>query len=238
MLNSKKRVLLVDRHPVFRHGLIEILNQQPDLVSSGSADSFETAVQALEQSVPDICVTDLVLRDDGGFRLLAYIKIHNPSLPILVLSTHDELLYSEEALRAGARGFVMKDETAEEILASIRRVLSGRIYLSHSMGSKLLAPMVNGGVDVSHSPVQRLSARELEVFRLLGAGQETRQIAEALKVSVKTIETYREHIKVKLNVDNSTQLIRKAVAWLQRQPQKPAEEPKPSHPRRSKPSGD
>jgi DNA-binding NarL/FixJ family response regulator len=134
---------------------------------------------------------------------------------MLVLTMHEETLYTERALRAGARGYIMKDKPGEEILLAVRRVLSGRIYLSDQMGTKLLAPLISGGADLSSSPIDRLSDRELEVFQLLGKAYETRQIAEKMQVSVKTVESYREHIKVKLNLENSTQLIHHAVVWSQ-----------------------
>jgi DNA-binding NarL/FixJ family response regulator len=214
-LSQKKRIVLVDKHPVFRHGLMQLINQQTDLVACGEADDAHTALALIVNLKPDLAVVDLALKKSLGIELIKDLKVQHSSLPVLVLSMHEESLYTERALRAGARGYIMKDEPGEEILLAIRRVLNGRIYLSHDMGTKLLSPLVNGGVDVSHSPVDRLSDRELEVFQLLGKAYETRQIAETLRVSVKTVESYREHIKVKLNLENSTQLIRKAVEWVQ-----------------------
>jgi DNA-binding NarL/FixJ family response regulator len=214
-LEQKKRVMIVEDHPVFRHGLMQLVNQQPDLVACGEADNTHSALALVASLKPDMAIVDLALKKSLGIELIKDIKVQHPSLPVLVLSMHDETLYTERALRAGARGYIMKDEPVDEILLAIRRVVTGRIYLSHDMGTKLLSPLVNGGVGVSHSPVDRLSDRELEVFQLLGKAYETRQIAETLRVSVKTVESYREHIKVKLNLENSTQLIRRAVEWVQ-----------------------
>lgn len=214
MLNHKKSILLVDRHPLFRTGVVSLINEQPDLRACGESDNPAEATELLMTGRPDLCLTDLLLKQGSGFDFLKAARGSN--LPVLVLSTHDEWLYAEDSLRAGARGFIMKDEGSDEILVAIRRVLSGKIYLSQRMGSKLLAPLVNGALDLRRSPVDRLSDRESQVFRHIGHGLETRRIAEVLGVSVKTIETYREHIKLKLNLENSTQLIRKAVEWVQR----------------------
>jgi DNA-binding NarL/FixJ family response regulator len=214
-LEQKHRVMLVDDHPVFRHGLLQLINQQSDLMICGEADNTHAALALIANLKPDLAVVDLALKKSLGIELIKDIKVQHVALPVLVLSMHEESLYTERSLRAGARGYIMKDEPVDEILLAIRRVLNGRIYLSHDMGTRLLSPLVNGGMDVSHSPVDRLSDRELEVFQLLGKAYETRQIAETLRVSVKTVESYREHIKVKLNLGNSTQLIRRAVEWVQ-----------------------
>jgi DNA-binding NarL/FixJ family response regulator len=211
----RKRVLLVDKHPVFRHGLSQLINQQSDLITCGEADNTSSAIASIASTKPDIAIIDLALKQSMGIELLKDLKVQYPSLPVLVLSLYEESLYTERVLRAGAKGYIMKDAPGEEILQAIRRVLNGRIYLSQEMGTKLLTPMVSGGQDVSQSPIDRLSDRELEVFQLLGKAYETRQIAETLHVSIKTVESYREHIKVKLNLENSTQLIRKAVEWVQ-----------------------
>jgi DNA-binding NarL/FixJ family response regulator len=213
--NYRKRVVLVDKHPVFRHGLRQLINEQPDLMAAGEADDARSALNSIATDKPDIVVMDLALKESMGIELIKDLKVQYSSLPVLVLSLYEESLYTERSLRAGAKGYIMKDEPPEEILIAIRRVLTGRIYLSSNMGTKLLSPIVNGCLDLSHSPVDRLSDRELEVFQLLGKAYETRQIAETLRVTIKTVESYREHIKVKLNVDNSTQLIRKAVEWVQ-----------------------
>lgn len=209
----KKKILLVDDHPILRRGLANLIDQQPDMTVCGEADSAGAAMVCLAAVRPDAAVVDLGLRKSMGIELIKDLRVQFPALPILVLSMHDEALYTERVLRAGARGYIMKEESGDEILNAIRRVLSGKIYISSNMGTKLLAPMVAGAVEV-RSPIDRLSDRELEVFQLLGKAYETRQIAEALKVSVKTVESYREHIKFKLNLENSTQLIQKAVEWV------------------------
>lgn len=211
----KKKCILVDKHPVFRHGLSQLINQQPDIATAGEADNVSEALALVTSAKPDIAIIDLALKQSMGIELIKDLKVQHPALPVLVLSLYEEALYTERVLRAGAKGYIMKDAPGDEILQAVRRVLNGRIYLSQEMGTKLLTPMVNGGQDVSQSPIDRLSDRELEVFQLLGKAYETRQIAETLHVSIKTVESYREHIKVKLNLENSTQLIRKAVEWVQ-----------------------
>lgn len=207
--------MLVDKHPVFRHGLNQLINQQADIMTCGEADNVSAALSLVASAKPNLAVIDLALKQSMGIELIKDLKVQHPTLPVLVLSLYEESLYTERVLRAGAKGYIMKDALGEEILQAIRRVLNGRIYLSQEMGTKLLTPMVNGGQDVCQSPIDRLSDRELEVFQLLGKAYETRQIAETLHVSIKTVESYREHIKVKLNLENSTQLIRKAVEWVQ-----------------------
>jgi DNA-binding NarL/FixJ family response regulator len=214
-LGQKKRVMLVDDHPVLRHGLAQLINHQADLAMCGEADNAHSALTLIGTLKPDIAIVDLGLKKSMGLELIKDLKVQHPYLPVLVLSMHEESLYTERALRAGAKGYIMKEEPPEELLLAIRRVLSGKIYLSHTMGTKLLSPIVNGCIDIGSSPIDRLSDRELEVFQLLGKAYETREIAERLRVSVKTVESYREHIKIKLNLENSTQLIRRAVEWSQ-----------------------
>jgi DNA-binding NarL/FixJ family response regulator len=211
----QKRLLLVDNHPLFRQGLAQLVNLQQDLAVCGETDNSQSALVLADELRPDLVATDLNLRKSLGMELIKDLKIQHPSIPVLVITIHDESLYTERALRAGAKGYIMKDKPGDEILGAIRRVLTGRIYLSDGMGTKLLAPLVNGCADLSSSPIDRLSDRELEVFQLLGKAYETREIAEKLRVSIKTVESYREHIKLKLNLENSTQLIHRAVVWAQ-----------------------
>lgn len=213
--NRKQKILLVDDHPLLRHGLVGLIDQQPDMEVCGEADSASAAIELANKLRPDAAIVDLGLKKSMGLELIKDLRVQHPRLPILVLSMHDEALYTERVLRAGARGYIMKDEPGEEILAAIRRILGGKIYLSNNMGTKLLSPMMPGAPKIGQSPIDKLSDRELEVFQMLGKAYETRQIAETLRVSVKTVESYREHIKVKLNLDNSIQLIRRAVEWVQ-----------------------
>lgn len=214
MFEKKQRVLIIDRHPLFRKGLVQLLRSQIDLIVCGEADNAELAMTMAASLSPDLITTDLRLKQQSGLHLIDSIRSKFSSLPILVVSTFDESLYCEHALRAGARGFIMKDEPWDEMAAAIRLVLNGRIYLSSAMGTKLLSSVANGNVNVSDCPTDRLSDREREVFTLLGEACATREIAERLKVSIKTVETYREHLKIKLNLDNSIQLIRRAVEWV------------------------
>lgn len=215
--SDRKRILLVDRHPIFRQGLSQFIHKQPDLIVCGETDNAHSALELTEKLAPDIVSTDLVLKQSTGLDLLRALRSRNRFVWVLIISSHEERLYTEQSLRAGARGFVMKEESGAEIVAAIRRVLNGRIYLSQIMGTKLLTPILNGKVDFSNPATEKLSERELQVLQLLGQAMETRQIAERLNISVKTIETYREHLKIKLNLENSAQLIRRAVEWAQNQ---------------------
>lgn len=208
--------MLVDDHPIVRHGMAMLINEEDDLKVCGEASS---AIDALEQIIvikPDIAVVDVSLHGASGIDLTKTIKDTFPDLPVLVLSMHDETLYAERALRAGARGYVMKQETAETVLRAIRTVITGEIYLSERLSSKVLRELVDGTVsDPDRIGVDRLSDRELEVFELIGRGYATRRIADALHLSVKTIETHRAHIKQKLKLSNATQLVHRAFHWIE-----------------------
>ena len=211
---NKYRVLLVDDHPILRKGLAELINQEPDLLVCGEAEEAPKAFEAVGVLNPDVAVVDISLKGGNGLELIKNIKIDNAELPILVLSMHDEGLYAERALRAGAKGYIMKQEATENMLLAIRRVLKGEIYVSEKMGAKMLHQLVAGRPDTGSSPLDRLSDRELEVFQLIGQGLGTRQIAEELHLSVKTIESYREHIKDKMKLKNATELVQHAVQWV------------------------
>jgi DNA-binding NarL/FixJ family response regulator len=210
----QKRILLVDRHPVFRHGLALLIGSQKDFVVCGEADTAVEGLRLATDLKPDLVMVSLILKMSQGIGLLNDLRLGNPALPVLVLCMLEERLYGERVLRAGGRGYIMKDAPGEEVLVAMRQVLSGRLYLSHELGTQLLSPLTNCGRDLSQSPEDRLSDRELEVLQLLGKAYETKKIAETLSVSVKTVESYREHLKVKLNLANSTQLIRHAVEWV------------------------
>jgi len=212
--DKKINVLIVDDHPIVRRGLVELLNQEPDLKVCAEAEDARQALTAVKQHTPDLAVVDLTLKDIGGLELIKQLKHTHPELPVLVLSMHDETLYAERALRAGARGYSMKQEGPDKLAGAIRTVLRGEVFVSERMSSRLLGKLVGGRADVADSPLQRLSDRELEVFELLGRGLGTRQIAERLCVSVKTIESHREHIKDKLNLTNATELVQHATQWV------------------------
>src|SRR6478736_6005314 len=197
-IDARKRILLVDDHAVVRFGIAQLVNRQPDLVVCGEQEDARKALDAIIQLKPDLVVADLSLRDSSGLELIRNIKAQFPSLPILVVSVHDETVYAEVAFRAGALGYLMKQEALEKIVTAIRRVLGGNIYVSEALASKMLQQQIRGKSDVQESPVKSLSDRELEVFQLIGQWKKTSEIAQELHLSVKTIEYYREQIKHKL----------------------------------------
>jgi len=216
---AKSRILLVDDHPVVRQGFAQLINQTADLQVCSEADDVPNAMAAIEATTPDLVIVDLSLASASGLEVIAATKIHNSTLPIFVLSMHDETLYAERALRAGARGYAMKDKPTHEIMAAIRRVLAGEIYLSERMAGRLLRRFVSGSTESSDSLVGMLSNRELQVFELIGHGHATRDIAEKLHLSVKTIDTHRESIKRKLHLGDAIELHQHAFLWIQRLPQ-------------------
>ncbi len=213
---ASKRIFLVDDHPIVRRGLSEILQNAPDLTLAGEARSAEEALPAITEEHPDLVVVDLSLAGASGIDLIKSLSQQQPALPVLVFSMHDEDLYAERALAAGAKGYVMKDQGPTAVEEAIRRVLEGGIQLSGAMTDRLLTKMA-GGAEPASSPVDLLSDRELEVFERIGQGHTTREIAERLHLSVKTIETYRANIKAKLGIPNSAQRARHAVSWVERQ---------------------
>lgn len=207
------RVLVVDDHPVFRAGLVQVLGGEPGLAVCGEAGSAEEALGLLERLAPDLLVVDISLGGASGLELVKQVHQRRPGLPTLVLSMHDETLFAERSLRAGARGYVNKQEAVGHMIAAMRKVLSGGTYLSRRMAARLEGRRAEGGAR-PEEPVATLSDRELEVFSLIGQGLGTRDIAERLGLSIKTVETYREHIKNKLLLDTATELTRRAVAWV------------------------
>ncbi len=212
--SKKKSVFLVDDHPAMRQGLKELIDQETDLSVCGQAADIPSAIEGIQKAKPDIAIVDLTLKEASGLELVKDLKVRQADLPVLVLSMHAEGLYAERALKAGARGYIMKEATTENIIKAIRQVLAGEIYLSSDASSKMLKKMAGVG-PASAGSVESLSDRELEVFRLIGEGLRTRDIAERLHLSVKTVESYREHIKQKLHLDNAAKLTRAAVEWAQ-----------------------
>ncbi len=210
------KILLVDDHAIVRHGLSLLIGQEPDLTVCGESASADETLAILKHMQPDIAIIDISLLGSGGIELTKSVRDRYPDLPVLVLSMHDEALYAERALRAGARGYVMKQEAAETVLQAIRKVLAGELYISSRLSSRMLQDVVNGN---RHEPekfgVDTLSDRELEVFELVGRGHSTRAIAERLKLSVKTIETHRAHIKQKLNLNDASELVHRAFHWVE-----------------------
>ncbi|MCX5670203.1 MAG: response regulator transcription factor [Planctomycetota bacterium] len=212
---AKAKVLVVDDHPVVRQGMAQLISHEPDLTVCGEAGSVPEALQAIAACHPDVAVVDLSLKGASGLELLKDIKVRYPRLPVLVLSMADENVFAERALRAGARGYMMKEEAAEKVLEAIRCVMAGRIYLSDAMASRLLHQFVDGKSEAGASPVDGLSDRELEVFQLIGRGLGTGEIARQLHLSPKTIETYRAHIKNKMNLESATELLQHAIQYVQ-----------------------
>lgn len=216
---KKYRIILVEDHPIVRQGLAQLINHQPGLSVVGEAESAAKALDLVRATKPDLVILDVSLPKTSGLELIKQLKSEKPTLPMLVISMHDETLYAERALRAGARGYVMKKEPSEKMLLAINRVLKGEIYVSDRMKQKMLQHLVSNQVpDENSSPLDHLSDRELEVFQLLGNGFATRQIAEQLNLSIKTIESYRENLKLKLNVKSGAELIQHAIQWMKSEP--------------------
>jgi len=203
----------VDDHPLVREWLTNLVNQQPDLEVCGEAENAPEARREIAALQPQVAVVDIALKDSSGIELIKDLKQSCPNVAVLVLSMHEESHYAERALRAGAKGYIMKRETTRKVIGAIRKVLEGKLYISESIAAALAAQFVSGKTLLSGSPVEQLSDRELEVFELLGQGRGTRQIAAALRVSVKTIQAYCARIKEKLNVASATELLREAVRW-------------------------
>jgi DNA-binding NarL/FixJ family response regulator len=212
--SSKNRILIVDDHAVVRHGLRELLSHEPDLEVCGEAADVQEAQRLVESLSPDMAIVDLSLKDGSGIDLIKRLHAAHPRLRVLVASMHDEGLFAERALSAGAKGYVSKHESVERMVEAIRQVLQGEVYLSPQMTARLLARGTVPAASVTpQSPVSRLSDREIEVFEAIGRGRTTREIAETLFLSIKTIETHRENIKRKLGLANNTELIRHACRW-------------------------
>ena len=214
---GKNKILIVDDHPMVRQGLVRLVKNEDDLEICGQADDAPEALKAISATKPDVVVLDISLKSSSGIELMKSIKAQYPKLAVLVLSMHNEVLYAERALRAGAMGYIMKDEASEKLLAAIRQVLLGQIYVSDKISTRLILKFAGGKADMTASPIDGLSDRELEVFNLIGHGHGTSQIAEKLYLSIKTIETYRTHIKEKLNLANSRELLQYAIQWVSSQ---------------------
>ena len=209
-LTSKCRVFLIDDHPIVRQGLALFIDREPDLTVCGEADGATSALQAIREAMPDFIVLDISLEGPDRLELLKVLRSEYPNLPVLILSMHDESAYAERALRAGANGYIMKQEATEKVLTAIRHILRGDVYLSDRLTKRMLQQFVHGAVS-PRDPLAKLSDRELEVYRLIGAGHGTRQIADELHVSTKTVESYQAHIKEKLSLRNARELVQHAI---------------------------
>ena len=215
--NGKIRILLVDDHAVVRFGIAQLINRQPDMIVCGEEEDASRALGAIATLKPQLVIADISLKDSSGLELMRNIKAQYAGMPVLVVSGHDESVYAEIAFRAGALGYLMKEEALDKIVMAIRRVLSGAIYVSDSLAAKMLQQQIRGQTSINESPVKDLSDRELEVFQLIGQWKSTRDIADELHLSVKTIEYYREQIKRKLSLKNAAELTQRATAWVGRE---------------------
>jgi DNA-binding NarL/FixJ family response regulator len=211
---SKKRVFIVDDHPVVRDGLITLIEQEQDLKVCGDSDEAAQALKSISELKPDVVIVDIGLKRSDGIELTRNIKTRYPRMPVVVLSIHDESVYAERALRAGASGYLMKEAASNDIITAVRTVLSGEIYVSGQMTKKLLGNAFQRKSDIGADPVAKLSEREFEIFRLIGSGYKVSQIADQMHLSVKTIETYRARIKEKLNITDASKLLRYAIKWV------------------------
>jgi DNA-binding NarL/FixJ family response regulator len=209
----KRTVFIVDDHPLLRQGLALLINRENDLAVCGEAQEAQTAMYAISQYQPDILIVDISLNGPDGLDLLKNIRNSYPGLPVLILSMHDEATYAERALRARANGYIMKQEATEKVLVAVRRILDGEVYLSDRIANKLLRQYIGGASTALQSRLNALSDRELEVFRSIGEGRSTRQIADELHLSVKTVETYQAHLKEKLALRSGRELIQHAIQW-------------------------
>ena len=209
------RILVVDDHPIVRLGIRQMIDAEPGLTICGEAESAETALRLVKSSDADLVVLDLSLKDGSGLELIRTLREIAPRLPVLVLSMHDEHLFAERALRAGAHGYIMKHEAIDGLIGAIQQVLAGRVVVSERMSQRILGRLGTDTVE-SRAPLGNLTDRELEVFELIGRGLSTAAIAERLEVSIKTIETYRSNIKVKLDIKDAVDLIRFATTWIER----------------------
>ena len=209
-----RRVLIVDDHPIVRQGLRRIMENEEDLIVCGEAETARDARTAIKELNPDVMIADISLKQSDGIELVRDVRAHYPQLPILVLSMHDETIYAERMLSAGANGYIMKQAASDQFLISLRRVLDGGIYVSEAVGNNMIQKFAAGGSYISSNPIDRLSNRELQILHMIGKGMSTRETAEALNLSIKTVESHRQRIKRKLNLNTGTQLVQYAVNWF------------------------
>jgi DNA-binding NarL/FixJ family response regulator len=214
MSDSKKTVLIVDDHPLVRDSLKRLINHEKDMVVCGEAENAQQAFEIIEDKPPSMAIIDITLKHSNGLELIRTIKAQNAELPVLVLSMHEESLYADRALRAGATGYITKHQPAEEILQAIRRVMRGEVYLSEKMTLGYLKGLISGGAKVMPQSVDRLTDRELEVLSLMGRGMSARDISKQLQLAPPTVDTYRARIKEKLDLKNAAELQHFAFRWV------------------------
>ena len=213
----RQKILVVDDHPLVRAGLMQLINREPGLAVVAEAGSPREAMAELARTKPDLIVVDITMKDGGGLEFIKDVRAVHGEIPMLVVSMHDEMVYAERALRAGASGYIMKEESAVHLITAIQRVLGGGVYLSEAMSGRLLRSVSNPKTRNTDSPLQTLTDRELEVFQLIGQGHTTEEIARRLSLSPKTVDVHRAHIKEKLQLKSGTALIHQAVQWFQSQ---------------------
>ncbi len=213
-----RRILIVDDHPILRQGLRRVMEQQPDLVVCGEVETVRDARAAIRDLNPDAVIADISLRQGDGIELLREVRAHHPQLPILMLSIHDETIYAERMLAAGANGYLMKQADGDQFLIALRRVLDGGIYVSEAVSTHMIQKFASGGGYAAANPMDRLSNRELQILHMIGKGMSTREIAQSLSLSVKTVESHRQRIKRKLNLATAIQLVQCAVNWFSNGP--------------------
>ena len=212
------RIYIVDDHPLVRQGLSQVINNEADMEICGEAEDAPQAMKGVGPANPDVIIVDISLRGNNGLELIKNLKAIHENIRILVFSMHDESIYAQRALRAGAKAFVMKKESPTKVVEAIRRIITGEIYVSPSVADQVLHQIVNGPNNAtSTSPIDRLTDRELEVVQLIGRGLSSREVAESLNLSVKTIESHRAHVKEKLNLRNATELVQFSVQWVDQQ---------------------
>ena len=218
---AKKQVFIVDDHAMFRDGLRRLIEMEGDLAVCGDAPDAETGLRELAAAKPDLVIVDISLDETNGIDLLKIIKRDYEDLPVLVVSMHSESLYGDRALRAGAMGYVMKSEPAATVIGAIRKVLGGNVHISERMATLVVSKLARGELDQTPSPVEALSDREMEVFRMLGQGKGTREIAQEMNVALPTISSFKNRIKEKLNFKNSTEMILFALQWFKQESSEP-----------------
>lgn len=214
---GRRRILIVDDHPFMRAGLAQLIDRQPGMMVCGEAGDPAAAMTELAKGPVDLVLTDITMPGRSGIEFIKDLQATHPQLPILVISMHDELIYAERVLRAGARGYIMKEAGGENLLAALRQVLAGEVYVSPKMSARILGNLSGRRPRGSSSPIEQLTDREFEVFQLIGQGKSTRDIAKQLHLSSKTVDVHRGHIKDKLALKDTTALVRHAVRWVETQ---------------------
>ena len=213
-MRNKARILIVDDHPLVRRGLAEAVEEQQDMEPCGQASGAAEALQLINETKPDLVILDLSLQEGSGIDLIKQIKSFCPQVKILISSMHDESLYGERCVRTGAEGYISKQEPVDNLIDAVRRILKNEIFLSDNLSQRMLHKITGADKEPVYTGVENLSTRQLEVFRLIGEGLSTRQIAERLNLSVKTIESHRENIRNKLSLESGSELTRRAVQWI------------------------